>query len=37
VLVRPDGQVAWRSRTGSDDPTAILSAALGGVLGFQGG
>jgi putative polyketide hydroxylase len=34
VLVRPDGYVAWRSRSGSDDPATTLSAAIDGVLGL---
>jgi 2-polyprenyl-6-methoxyphenol hydroxylase-like FAD-dependent oxidoreductase len=33
VLVRPDGHVAWRSRTGSRDPEGTLSAAMDAVLG----
>ena len=32
VLVRPDGQVAWRSRSGAGDATGTLSAAFAGVL-----
>ena len=35
VLVRPDGQVAWRSRSGSPDAVASLNAALDGVLGLR--
>jgi 2-polyprenyl-6-methoxyphenol hydroxylase-like FAD-dependent oxidoreductase len=34
VLVRPDGHVAWRSRSGSDDPARTLQAAIDGVLGL---
>ncbi|WP_326536016.1 FAD-dependent monooxygenase [Pseudorhodoferax sp.] len=34
VLVRPDGHVAWRSRGGAADAPAVLSAALGAVLGL---
>jgi 2-polyprenyl-6-methoxyphenol hydroxylase-like FAD-dependent oxidoreductase len=34
VLVRPDGHVAWRSRSGSDDPAGTLQAAIDGVLGL---
>ncbi len=34
VLVRPDGYVAWRSRSGSDDPARTLQAAIDGVLGL---
>ena len=33
VLVRPDGQVAWRSRTAASDPAAVLQSALDAVLG----
>jgi 2-polyprenyl-6-methoxyphenol hydroxylase-like FAD-dependent oxidoreductase len=33
VLVRPDGYVAWRSRTASADPEGTLAAALDTVLG----
>lgn len=33
VLVRPDGQVGWRSRSGAADATAVLTAALDGILG----
>jgi putative polyketide hydroxylase len=33
VLVRPDGQVAWRSRSGVGDAAATLGAVLDGVLG----
>ena len=32
VLVRPDGHVAWRSRTASDDPEGELRQALNTVL-----
>jgi 2-polyprenyl-6-methoxyphenol hydroxylase-like FAD-dependent oxidoreductase len=28
VLVRPDGHVAWRSRSGVDDPATVLRGAL---------
>lgn len=33
VLVRPDGHVAWRSRTMPADPAATLGAAMASVLG----
>ena len=33
VLVRPDGQVAWRSRAAASDPAAVLRSALNAVLG----
>jgi len=33
VLVRPDGYVAWRTRTLSPDPAAALAAAFNGVIG----
>jgi hypothetical protein len=33
VLVRPDGHVAWRSRTGAGDPERLLGAAMDAVLG----
>jgi putative polyketide hydroxylase len=33
VLVRPDGQVAWRSRSGCVDPGLVLQSAFDGVLG----
>ena len=33
VLVRPDGHVAWRSRSRADDPERALGAALDRVLG----
>ncbi|HWF95878.1 MAG TPA: FAD-dependent monooxygenase [Xanthobacteraceae bacterium] len=33
VLVRPDGYVAWRSRSGAASPQAALRAAIDGVLG----
>lgn len=33
LLVRPDQHVAFRSRTGVDDPTATLERALGAALG----
>jgi putative polyketide hydroxylase len=36
VLVRPDGQVAWRSRSGSAEAGSILEAAFDGVLGRVG-
>jgi putative polyketide hydroxylase len=32
VLVRPDGHVAWRSRSAIRDPAAVLSAALDAIL-----
>ena len=32
VLVRPDGHVAWRSRSGTDDPSGVLRAAVDAVL-----
>jgi 2,4-dichlorophenol 6-monooxygenase len=32
VLVRPDNHVAWRSRTGADDPVSVLSEALSATL-----
>ena len=32
VLVRPDGHVAWRSRSGVADPLAALSAAASSIL-----
>ena len=34
VLVRPDGQVAWRSAGGADDPARALAAAMDAVLGL---
>jgi putative polyketide hydroxylase len=37
LLVRPDGFVAWRSRTGAADPQAVLAAVLGAVLGRDAG
>ena len=33
VLVRPDGYVAWRSRSGASDPLAELRAAFDRLLG----
>jgi 2-polyprenyl-6-methoxyphenol hydroxylase-like FAD-dependent oxidoreductase len=33
VLVRPDGYVAWRTRTQSPDPAATLAAAFDRILG----
>jgi 2-polyprenyl-6-methoxyphenol hydroxylase-like FAD-dependent oxidoreductase len=33
VLVRPDGYVAWRSRSGASNPQQVLRAALDSVLG----
>jgi 2-polyprenyl-6-methoxyphenol hydroxylase-like FAD-dependent oxidoreductase len=33
VLVRPDGYVAWRSRSGVANPQASLRAAIDGLLG----
>jgi 2-polyprenyl-6-methoxyphenol hydroxylase-like FAD-dependent oxidoreductase len=33
VLVRPDGYVAWRSRSGAANPQATLRAAIDGLLG----
>jgi putative polyketide hydroxylase len=33
VLVRPDGHVAWRSRSAASDPMKVLRAALDCVLG----
>jgi putative polyketide hydroxylase len=33
VLVRPDGYVAWRSRTATVSPPQTLRAAMDGVLG----
>jgi putative polyketide hydroxylase len=32
VLVRPDGYVAWRSRSGAVEPVAILRAAVDAIL-----
>jgi hypothetical protein len=32
VLVRPDGYVAWRSRTGAADTTATLRGVFGAIL-----
>jgi putative polyketide hydroxylase len=34
VLVRPDGYVAWRSRSGASGPQEILRVALDSVLGW---
>ena len=36
VLVRPDGQVAWRSRSRVGDPAAVLGAGFEGVMGRSG-
>jgi 2-polyprenyl-6-methoxyphenol hydroxylase-like FAD-dependent oxidoreductase len=33
ALVRPDGYVAWRSRSGASNPQQVLRAALDSVLG----
>ena len=33
VLVRPDGHVAWRSRSGASDPLELLRTALDGLFG----
>jgi hypothetical protein len=33
VLVRPDGYVGWRSRSGSSRPAEVLRAAFDGLLG----
>ena len=33
VLVRPDGHVAWRSRSSASNPTETLRAALDRLLG----
>jgi putative polyketide hydroxylase len=33
VLVRPDGYVAWRSRSGAPQPLEALRTALDGLLG----
>jgi putative polyketide hydroxylase len=33
VLVRPDGHVAWRSRSGASSPLEILRTALDGLFG----
>jgi hypothetical protein len=33
VLVRPDGHVAWRSRSGASNPAAVLRTALDCVFG----
>jgi hypothetical protein len=33
VLVRPDGHVAWRSRSAASNPTEALRAALDRVFG----
>jgi putative polyketide hydroxylase len=33
VLVRPDGYVAWRSRTGASEPGEVLRAVFDGLLG----
>ncbi|HEY0184669.1 MAG TPA: FAD-dependent monooxygenase [Rhodopila sp.] len=34
VLVRPDGQVAWRSRSCPDDAAATLASVFDGLLGW---
>ena len=33
VLVRPDGHVAWRSRSAASDPAEVLRTALDRVFG----
>jgi hypothetical protein len=33
ILVRPDGYVAWRSRSGASDPQEILRGAIDSLLG----
>jgi putative polyketide hydroxylase len=33
VLVRPDGHIAWRSRSGASNPLELLRAALDGLFG----
>lgn len=33
LLVRPDGFIAWRSRSGAADPAAVLDAILARILG----
>jgi hypothetical protein len=33
VLVRPDGYVAWRSRSGAAEPGEVLRAVFDGLLG----
>ncbi|HVX78803.1 MAG TPA: FAD-dependent monooxygenase [Bradyrhizobium sp.] len=35
VLVRPDGYVAWRSRSGASNPQDVLRAAIDRMLGRQ--
>jgi putative polyketide hydroxylase len=35
VLVRPDGYVAWRSRSRSNDPSATLRGAMTAILGLN--
>ena len=35
VLVRPDGHVAWRSRSACADPAGALRAVMNGVLGLS--
>jgi 2-polyprenyl-6-methoxyphenol hydroxylase-like FAD-dependent oxidoreductase len=34
VLVRPDGQVAWRCRSAASDPAMVLQSTLDAVLGW---
>jgi hypothetical protein len=34
VLIRPDGHIAWRSRSAVADPEATLANVLDHVLGF---
>jgi putative polyketide hydroxylase len=36
VLVRPDGYVAWRSRTMTRDPSSTLREAMTSILGLNG-
>jgi putative polyketide hydroxylase len=33
VLVRPDGYVAWRSRSGTPEPAEVLRAVFDGLCG----
>jgi len=33
VLVRPDGHIAWRCRSGSTNPAQVLQEELASVLG----